>query len=274
METETVRIAVLGFGRAGKMHLPGILANRQCRLRYIVDVEENLKEIREVIRSYNITGAAAVSDKEVEEVVMKDPEVTAVMVTTPTDSHEAYVCSALRHGKAVFCEKPIASTVEATQDCYRTASQAGLPLLCAFNRRFDYGMAGVHDKVRDGQVGKLHMIKTTSRDHPFPSIEFLRNSTGMFCDCAIHDIDVICWVVGAFPVEVFAHAHAHHPEIKDMGDVDTVAIVMKFEGGAMATIDLSRYSSYGYDQRLEVSTHLERERERELEYKLAMIFWQ
>ena len=258
MEKEVVGIAVFGFGRAGKMHLPGILANHHCRLKYIVDVEEKLNEVKETIARYNMIGTVAVSDKEFEQVVMKDPEVGAVMVTTPTDSHETYVCSALRHGKAVFCEKPIASTLEATQACYKAASQTGLPLLCAFNRRFDYGMAGVHERVRDGQVGKLHMIKTTSRDHPFPAIEFLHNSTGMFRDCAIHDIDVICWVVGAFPKEVFAHAHAHHPEIKDMGDVDTVAIVMKFESGAIATIDLSRYSSYGYDQRLEVSIYLQR----------------
>ena len=239
------------------MHLPGILANRHCRLKYIVDVEEKLNDVKETIERYNLDGTEAVSDSEFEELVMKDPEVKAVMVTTPTDSHEKYVRSALRYGKAVFCEKPIASTLESTQACYKEARQMGLPLMCAFNRRFDYGMASVHDRVKDGQVGKPHLIKTTSRDHPFPSIDFLRNSSGMFRDCAIHDIDVICWVMGSFPDEVFAHAHAHHPEIKDIGDIDTVAIVMKFETGAMATIDLSRYSSYGYDQRLEVSIVLE-----------------
>ena len=253
MQKEVVRIALLGFGRAGKMHLPGILANLHCHLKYIVDVEEKLDEIRETLRKLNVSNIILVSSKESERVVMKDPDINAVMVTSPTEFHEYYVLSALRNGKAVFCEKPIAGTMAATQACYDEAKKAGLPLLCAFNRRFDYGMGSVRERVRDGQVGKLHVIKTTSRDSPLPSMAFLRTSGGMFHDCAIHDIDVVCWVAGSLPEEVFAHAHTHHPEIKDMGDVDTVAIVMKFKSGVMATIDLSRHSSYGYDQRLEVS---------------------
>ena len=253
MQQETVTIALLGFGRAGKIHLPGILSNFRCHLKYIVDVEDKLDEVREALRRLNVSGITPVSSEDSERIVMEDPDVNAVMVTAPTEFHEFYVLSALRHGKAVFCEKPIAVTMKATQACYEEAKKAGLPLMCAFNRRFDYGMAGVRDRVRAGQVGKLHIIKTTSRDSPLPPMAFLRSSSGMFHDCAIHDIDIICWVAGSFPEEVFAHAHTHHPEIKDMDDVDTVAIVMKFKNGIMATIDLSRHSSYGYDQRLEVS---------------------
>ena len=70
----------------------------------------------------------------------------------------------------------------------------------------------------------------------------------------MHDIDLICWVLGQFPLRVFASGSAHVPEIAAIGDHDTVAIVMEFEGGAIGTIDLSRNAVYGYDQRLEVCT--------------------
>ena len=68
----------------------------------------------------------------------------------------------------------------------------------------------------------------------------------------MHDIDTICWILGQFPLRVLASGSAHVPEIAAMGDHDTVAIVMEFEGGAIGTIDLSRNAVYGYDQRLEV----------------------
>jgi len=75
----------------------------------------------------------------------------------------------------------------------------------------------------------------------------------MFHDCAVHDIDMCCWMVGEFPVEVYAMAEAHIDDIRKLNDVDTVLISMRFPSGILATIDLSRFAAYGYDQRLEVS---------------------
>ena len=68
----------------------------------------------------------------------------------------------------------------------------------------------------------------------------------------MHDIDLICWILGKFPRRVLASASAHVPEIAALGDHDTVAIIMEFDGGAIGTVDLSRNAVYGYDQRLEV----------------------
>jgi len=75
---------------------------------------------------------------------------------------------------------------------------------------------------------------------------------GIFHDCAVHDIDTICWVIGDYPTSVYTVAHAHIGVINSLNDVDTVVISMKFRDGTLATIDLSRFAAYGYDQRLEV----------------------
>ena len=74
----------------------------------------------------------------------------------------------------------------------------------------------------------------------------------MFHDCAVHDIDMICWILGEYPERVYTEACARMKAIADMDDVDTVLIVMNFPSGVIANIDLSRHASYGYDQRLEV----------------------
>ena len=68
----------------------------------------------------------------------------------------------------------------------------------------------------------------------------------------MHDIDLICNVLGEYPCEVFAVASSFIREIGDINDHDTVAITLKFSSGAIGIIDLSRYAVYGYDQRLEV----------------------
>jgi hypothetical protein len=75
---------------------------------------------------------------------------------------------------------------------------------------------------------------------------------GIFHDCAVHDIDTMCWVLGEYPHRVTAHVYAHTPEIAAIGDYDTVGVILSFPSGTIGMIDLSRNSTYGYDQRLEV----------------------
>ena len=85
-----------------------------------------------------------------------------------------------------------------------------------------------------------------------PPIDFLKISGGMFHDCCVHDVDVICWIMGEAPLSVYCVAHAFHSEIGALNDVDTVGVIMKFPSGAIGQIDLSRHAVYGYDQRVEV----------------------
>ena len=248
-----VTLALCGFGRAGNMHLTSIRYNYRCQLKYVVDIPAALDSIRSTLKTFNLTDVRVVSVDEFESIVLSDKNLMAVLVTTPTDTHEEYVCKSLKAHKAVFCEKPIANSVEVAKNCYVEASKVQLPLLCAFNRRFDSGFAGIRKQVEEGKIGKVHLVKTTSRDSPLPSLSYLKVSNGMFHDCAVHDIDVVCWIVGEEPYEVYAQSHAHSSDIADINDVDTIAIVMKFPSGVLSIIDLSRHSSYGYDQRLEVS---------------------
>ena len=104
--------------------------------------------------------------------------------------------------KAVFCEKPIAPSRERTLKCYETAEKYGKPLFCAFNRRFDPSYENVKSKIRRGDIGHVHTIKLTARDSPLPSIEYLKISGGIFHDCMVHDIDLMTWMLGEYPIKV------------------------------------------------------------------------
>ena len=246
-------LALCGFGRAGKMHFTTIRQSHRCKLKYIVDVATQIDTINEFLKKYNFSHVQVLPSEEYETTVLADKEVQGVIVTTPTFAHEEYVSKALENGKGVFCEKPVAKTLSAVSKCYDVAAKAGLPLLCAFNRRFDDAFCSVKDQVQAGAIGKVHSIKTISRDSPLPSMEYLKISNGFFHDSSVHDIDVICWILGEDPIELYAQGNAHHPGIGGIQDIDTAAIVMKFPSGVIGMIDQSRHSSYGYDQRVEVS---------------------
>lgn len=128
--------------------------------------------------------------------------VDAVIVCSPTYTHEGIVTRALEAKKAVFCEKPIAEDPKATAKCYEAAARNGKPLFCAFNRRFDPSYENVKERLRKGEVGHAHTIRLTARDSPLPTIAYLKASGGIFHDCMVHDIDLMTWMLGEYPIKV------------------------------------------------------------------------
>eukprot|EP00090_Calanus_glacialis_P029151 TRINITY_DN46780_c0_g1_i1.p1 TRINITY_DN46780_c0_g1~~TRINITY_DN46780_c0_g1_i1.p1 ORF type:complete len:423 (+),score=101.34 TRINITY_DN46780_c0_g1_i1:92-1270(+) len=249
VSTSPVSLALFGLGRAGSIHLSNILASPRVNLKYIVEEDQSRWEPSKI--RWNLTNTTFIHPNDVAQ-VYADPDLHACLIATPTFTHEGFIIGSLEGGKAVFSEKPISQEPSGTARCYQKADSVGKPLFCAFNRRFDPSFGNVRDRVRAGDLGHVHMIKTTSRDSPLPSIAYLKISGGIFHDCAVHDIDMITWILGEYPTEVFSAANSHIPEIKAIDDWDNVAITMKFPSGTLATVDLSRFANYGYDQRLEV----------------------
>ncbi|XP_065061517.1 myo-inositol 2-dehydrogenase-like [Rhopilema esculentum] len=248
-DNRRVGIAIIGIGRAGTIHVNNCISNRRVALRYVIDID--VEKGKKLVADLKLDRTTVHPPSEFSS-VLADPDLHGVIISTITSTHEEYVLKCLHAGKAVFCEKPLAETYEGTERCYKIAEEKNIPLLCAFNRRFDPTHSKVRDEVNAGKVGQLQVIKTCSRDSPFPPLAYLKLSHGIFHDCGIHDIDLVMWIAREKPVTVSAMGHAFCSDIAKMNDVDTVAITMKFPSGLLALIDLSRLATYGYDQRLEV----------------------
>jgi len=247
-----VTVAIFGLGRAGSIHLANIKANPRVNLKYIVEANTAIWE--KITHQWNLKDVTFVEPKDAEK-VYTDESVQACFICTPTFTHEEFILGSLKGGKAVFGEKPISQDPEGTKRCYAKAEEMGKPLFCAFNRRFDPSFSSVQQKVRQGVLGHVQRVKTVSRDSPLPSMDYLKISGGIFHDCAVHDIDLITWVLGEYPSEVYVAANAMIPEINAINDHDNVAITLKFNSGTIAMIDICRFAAYGYDQRLEVFGH-------------------
>ncbi len=188
----------------------------------------------------------------VDELIGSD-DVDAVAICTSTDTHVDLAVAAARAGKAIFCEKPVSLDVSEVDRAIAAVETAGVPFMVGFNRRFDPAHRSVADAVRDGVIGEVHLARISSRDPAPPPIEYVKVSGGIFVDMMIHDFDMARFVVRSPVVEVYAKgAVLIDPAIGEAGDIDTAAVILTHENGALTMIDNSRQAVYGYDQRVEV----------------------
>ena len=247
-DTSPVTVALIGLGRIGVMYLANINTNPQLKLSCVV--LSSRQDPCLVRKKHGIPDHVIVTCDP--EAAFSDLSIEAVIIASSTASHVELILSAISAKKAVYCEKPISDSLEKTGECYRAAAEANLPLFCAFNRRFDPSYSHIQAQVRAGAVGKIQTIKSVSRDSPIIPLSYIGPSGGIFDDFSVHDIDLLLWVSGDVPVQVFVMGNSQIPEFQQHNDFDNMIILLNFKHGALGTIDLNRFSSYGYDQRLEV----------------------
>jgi myo-inositol 2-dehydrogenase/D-chiro-inositol 1-dehydrogenase len=243
-KTSDVGISLLGLGRAGGFHLASIRALPGALLRRVYDTDRGRAADVAAEFGCRIAGDA--------EEATAGADVDAVVVATPTRSHFEYVTAALEAGKPVLSEKPLGTDVDQIDHCFGIAREHGVPLLVAFQRRFDPSFAEVVRAAREGRVGPLQFIRSVSRDNPVPSLDYLRTSCGIFHDCVVHDFDLVCHVAAEAPDQVFAYGSNFVPGVRELGDLDNIVVTLRFPSGLLASIDVSRQGAHGYDQRLEV----------------------
>ena len=187
--------------------------------------------------------------------LIADPEVQAVAICSPAASHTDLVVAAAHAGKHVFCEKPMALTLEDADRAITAAHAAGVALQVGFNRRFAADFAAMRARVDAGDLGTPQLLRSLTRD-PGISAEVAARVKPwtIFNETLIHDFDTLCWLnPGARVTEVYAQADALvHPEFADRGFLDTSVVQIRFDNGAFAIAEASFQAVYGYDIRGEV----------------------
>ncbi|MDK2902928.1 MAG: myo-inositol 2-dehydrogenase / D-chiro-inositol 1-dehydrogenase [Clostridiales bacterium] len=242
-----LKIGIIGAGRIGKLHAENIVHNvPKAELVAIADIFAD--QIREWADELGIN-AVTKNYKD----ILNNPEIEAVLICSPTNTHADFIIEAAKAGKHIFCEKPIDLSVDRVKAALDAVKAAGVKLQIGFNRRFDHNHKAVKDAVAEGKVGQPHIIQITSRDPAPPPIEYVKSSGGLFVDMTIHDFDMARYLAGSEVDEVYAAgAVLVDPAIGEAGDIDTAIITLKFENGAIGVINNSRKAIYGYDQRVEV----------------------
>lgn len=244
---KTIRLGLIGAGRMGSfhgqtaaLHIPG------ASLVAIADPTPGqaarLAETLGVQRVYTDP-----------QQLLDDPEVDGILIAAPARSHAELVISAAEAGKGVFCEKPMAITLDEADRAIAAAAQANVTLQVGFNRRFVRGFREAHLDVVSGRIGTPQLLRSLTRDPGLSNPAGVPQWT-IFLETLIHDFDTLRYLnPGAEAVEVFVMADALvAPAYKSKGLLDTAVVTIRFDNGAIATAEANFQAVYGYDVRGEV----------------------
>ena len=239
-----IKFAILGMGRIGKVHADTIQANSNAELAAIHDPINN--EINRLQKRYSCQ-QMSLDD------ITNDDQINGILICTPTDTHVDLIKRFLYTKKAVFCEKPLDLNLRKVKKLVQLVSESKSQVMLGFNRRFDPHFAKLKAHLTKKEVGVIEQITITSRDPNPPTIEYIKQSGGIFKDMAIHDLDMAVFLADEKIHSITAlGSNFVSKKIEQAGDYDTATILMRTISGKQISIINSRRATYGYDQRVEV----------------------
>lgn len=216
----TVRVGLIGAGGISRAHVPGWLA---LGAQVTVFSEEGADALAE---EYQLTTVDSL------DALLENSDI--VDICTPTTSHLTLAEAALRVGKHVICEKPVALDVDSAEEVGRLADELGLGLFPAHVVRYFPEYVAAKQAVDAGSIGDVAIMRF-SRVGEYPSWSpwFSDDalSGGIVVDQMIHDLDIARWIGGEV-TEVFA-------TVSRAEDARAVSaqVVLSHEGGAVSTVN-------------------------------------
>ncbi|GAA0562942.1 Gfo/Idh/MocA family oxidoreductase [Halomonas salifodinae] len=240
----TVRIGVIGTGMIGEEHARRI--TQQLTGGEIVAVTDvNQEQARAVVDRLGLE-AKVYEDGQA---LIQAADVDAVLVTSWGPTHEEYVLGAIAAGKAVFCEKPLATTAEGCRHIIDAEIEAGRRLVqVGFMRRYDSGYRMMKDAIDGGQLGEALMVHAAHRNPEVPE----RYVTPMAIhDTLIHELDTFRWLLDddyqsaqvVFPRKTrHAHDQVADPQI----------VMLETVKGVRIDVEVFVNCRYGYDIQCDV----------------------
>jgi myo-inositol 2-dehydrogenase/D-chiro-inositol 1-dehydrogenase len=237
----TLRIGVIGVGMIGQDHirrLTTVLAGAQVVAVSDVNAEQAETVAQRIGAKSYPTGEALIAAKEVE----------AVIVTSWGPTHATYVLAAIAAAKPVFCEKPLAETVEDCEAVLDAETKHGKRLVqLGFMRRFDAQYRAMKQTVVSGAIGAPLIFQSGHRN---PSVPGYYTANNALTDTAVHDIDTARFLLDDEPVAISVKSPRKNS--RGNGLADPLLTLMEMRSGALVTIETSVNIAYAYDIRGEI----------------------
>ena len=148
--------------------------------------------------------------------VLDRDDVDTVAVCTPDFLHCEHAVAALQAGKNLFCEKPLAITVEDCDKILRAREAAGTHMMVGFNMRYAYFVVKMKELVDAGEIGEIktawtrHFVGWGGRFYYHDWHANSRNTTGLLLQKATHDLDVMHWICNTHTVRTAAFGALMH----------------------------------------------------------------
>ena len=259
-----IKVAIIGTGNISESHIAGYLRNPNVELYAFCDIREaRLKEMGE---KYGVT--RLYTDKDV---MLKElPEIDAVSVCTWNSAHAPCTIAALKAGKNVLCEKPMATSAKEAKEMLAAAKESGRLLMIGFVRRYGNDCRILKDFIDNGHFGDIYYAKATylrrngSPGGWFGDKNF--SAGGPLIDLGVHVTDLTRYVMGNHkPVSVYCatfHKLGDRRELKDKkgytassakGDEvfnveDLATAMIRYDNGSVVSIEASFSLNIKHDE--------------------------
>lgn len=275
-----IKIGIIGCGRiAQTRHIPEYASSTDADLYGFFDV--NQKRAESLADQYG--GKVYLSYEE----MLEDPEIDAVSVMTPNYTHAEISIAALRAGKHVLCEKPMAVTLEECEAMAEAAKLSGKKLMIGQNQRLTPAHKKVKALIESGKIGEVLSFSTVFAHSGTESwsidgqnswfTDKTKSSFGALADLGIHKTDLIVYLTGVKIVKVSAvlgtldkkDGHGNAISVDDNAFCTFIC-----ENGSIGTMRAS-WTNYGKEENItdiygtKAAVHIYRSKEHavEVEYK-------
>ena len=197
---KAIEVAILGCGQMGKNVLQHI--QESPFVRGITVFDPSTERMEALKQSFNVKTAATLED------VLENSEIKLVFVTASNNAHKALSIASLEAGKAVMCEKPMATTLADAQAMVETAERTNGFLQIGFELRYSQLYTTVKDWIDRGLLGRVLNTQCTYCSSAWGRHDVWRvaskTSGGMFGEKLSHYVDLVRWWVGDSVEEVYA----------------------------------------------------------------------
>lgn len=237
-----ITIALLGAGWFGReAHLKNLLSMEGCEVAAVSSrSDESLDASREIAGSHLRTFQDWREALAVE-------TVDAVVIALTNDQHHEAALAALEAGKHVLCEKPLGLTVAQCDEIIAAQQSAGKVLQVGHEMRYQRLYQEMKRMIDRGEVGELQLMWCREFRGPmrlgWRSSEALTGGT--ILEKNIHHVDLFNWMIDRKPVRVSAHGGTN--VLTDREVLDNAQVLVEYEGGRRATLELCLFAPYGGD---------------------------
>ena len=189
-----IRLGIIGCGHWGSNHIRIFGMSEKAKIEICCDTSSRrLENLTKNYRTINTT-------TDYREVIANN-NIDAVVISTPTASHYKIVKAALKNGKHVFCEKPLAVTQEESRDLMLLARKVKRILMVGYVFLFNNGIIELKKYIKSNKLGRVHYL-SFNRTNLGP----IRDDVDVIYDLASHDIAISSFLLDSWPKKVCASA--------------------------------------------------------------------
>ncbi len=230
MSGPRVRIGIVGAGIWGRNHALALASHPPAELAIICDRDE--ARARQLAEEHGCAWTTSLDE-------LAASDVQAVTIATPDHLHAAPTLQMLASGKHVLVEKPLATTVADARRMVEAAEAAGVKFMVDFHARWHPLFMGAKEYVESGKVGDPVLAYARLSDTIYVPTEMLpwAGNSGPEWFLFPHVMDVVRWILGSEPVEVFARGHRGVLEERGIHCWDAIQALFEFENGAVCTFE-------------------------------------